>query len=358
LMVVFFFVIGLEVKREIVLGELRELRRAALPIVAAAGGMIGPALVYLALQRGQPAARGWGIPISTDIAFVIGSMALLSARVPAGLRMLLLSIAIADDIGAILVIAIGYTDQIHLVPLALGFVGLAAVWGLTLLGVRSFLVYTVVAALVWLAFHQSGVHATIAGVALGLLTPARSRAGSGVLLRFFAHPSETGPDHEATAALRVGQVRTLQRVARDAVSPLEYLESTIHPWVCFGIIPLFALANAGVAFHIADVANPVALAVGVALVLGKPAGILLVSWLAMRIRIAQLPDGLSWSVFARGTLLTGIGFTMSLFIAGLSLDGPSLDAAKVGILGGSAAAAVLGLFALSRLPPRPASGMP
>jgi NhaA family Na+:H+ antiporter len=352
LMAVFFFVIGLEVKREIVLGELRELRRAALPIVAAVGGMAGPALVYLALQRGRPAENGWGIPMATDIAFVVGCMALLSARVPAGLRVLLLSIAIADDIGAILVIAIGYTDQIHVAPLVLGCAGLAAMGGLARLGLRSFLVYTLLGAFVWLCFHESGVHATIAGVALGILTPARSRVGASALQRLLARRRAEPRDDGANVAPRAGDVLALQRVARDTVSPLEYLEAKIHPWVCFGIMPLFALANAGVAFHFAELADPVALAVGVALVLGKPAGILATSWLALRLRIARLPDDVSWSVFASGALLTGIGFTMSLFIAALALEGSSLDAAKVGVLAGSAVAGLLGLAALARFLPR------
>jgi Na+:H+ antiporter, NhaA family len=340
LMAVFFFVIGLEVKREIVLGELRELRSAALPIVAATGGMVGPALVYLALQKGQPGVRGWGIPMATDIAFVVGCMALLQSRVPPALRVLLLSIAIADDIGAILVIAIGYTAGIHGIALALGLVGLAAVYALRRLGVRGLLVYTLAGGLVWLAFHESGVHATIAGVALGLMTPARGYVGEEALRGVLA-------DAEQAA----GDVRRLRNVARETVSPLEYLEATIHPWVGFAIMPLFALANAGVAFRFADLGHPVALAVGAGLVLGKPAGILLASWLAIRAGIARRPEGVTWTVFAGGGLLTGIGFTMSLFISGLALEGASLDAAKVGILAGSGVAALLGMCVLARVLP-------
>jgi len=353
LMAVFFFVVGLEVKREIVLGELRELRRAALPIVAAAGGMAGPALVYLALLHGQPAARGWGIPMATDIAFVVGCMALLSSRVPKALRVLLLSIAIADDIGAILVIAIGYTAEIHLTALALGFLGLGLVVVLGRLGVRSTLVYSLIGALVWLAFHESGVHATIAGVALGLLTPARSHIGEGTLRRIVSQAAARMQGEETqTMDQRAGRVRRFQRIARETVSPLEYLEAAIHPWVGFVIMPLFALANAGVAFRVSDFAHPVALTVAAGLVLGKTAGVLVSSWLATRLGIARLPEGVGWSVMAAGALLTGIGFTMSLFVAGLALEGADLDAAKVGILAGSLVSALLGMGALARCLPR------
>ncbi len=301
LMVVFFFLVGLEVKRELAIGELRDPRRAALPILAALGGMVVPAAVYLALIGGGPAVRGWGIPMATDIAFVVGCLALLGSRVPHGLRIMLLSLAIADDVGAILVIAIGYTTGISLGALLLGGLGLVAVVALQRAGVRAYAVYVALGVLIWLAFLESGVHATIAGVILGLLTP---------------------------------------------IEPLAVLERTLHPWVRFLVMPTFALANAGVALDPAHVGDPVALAVGAGLLLGKPLGIASTSWLAVRLGLARLPDRVGWAAIVGSGLLAGIGFTMALFIAGLAL-GPELrDAAKVGILAGSALAAVGGILLL------------
>jgi len=348
LMAIFFFVIGLEVKRELVLGELRDPRRAALPVFAAIGGMVVPAGIYLALQSGQPGARGWGIPMATDIAFVVGCMAILGRRVPNGLRVMVLSLAIADDIGAILVIAIGYTESLNLTALALGFLGIAGMFGLSRLGVRRFSVYTVVGAGVWLAFHESGVHATIAGVILGLMTPARSYIGPGVLgeaVTWAREMFEGAGLH--TAHDRAVAVRDLRRVTRETVSPLEFLENVLHPWVGFVIMPLFALANAGVPFQLADFTEPVATAVMAGLTIGKPLGILVMSWLAIRIGLARLPEGVNWRMVAGGGALAGIGFTMALFIAGLALEGELLNAAKVGILAASLLSAVIGVTVLS-----------
>ena len=354
LMVIFFFVIGLEVKREIVLGELQDMRRAALPIAAALGGMIVPAGVYLALQAGGPAQDGWGIPMATDIAFVVGCMAVLGSRIPHGLRVLLLSLAIADDIGAILVIAVGYTEEIHLGALALGLLGIGVVGLLSRLGVRSFLMYTILGFAIWSAFLASGVHATIAGVILGLMTPARSSLSGTAFGRFLERASDVlgGGEWSETDA-RGAKVRRLQQAARESVSPLEYLESLLHPWVAFVVMPIFALANAGVPFAVADFAQPVALAVAAGLIIGKPLGILLFSFLAVRVGLARLPDRVGWGAVMGGGFLAGIGFTMALFIAGLALEGDQLNPAKVGILGASAVAAVLGMSALLILLPGP-----
>jgi len=354
LMAVFFFVIGLEVKREIVLGELRGLRQAALPIAAAIGGMVVPAAVYLLLQGDGPARAGWGIPMATDIAFVVGCMAVLGRRVPHRLRVLLLSLAIADDIGAILVIAIGYTDSIDAVALAWGFGGIALVVVLQRLGVRSIAAYTVAGAGTWFAFHESGVHATVAGVVLGLQTPARSYlspiAFGGVIRRAGADlEADEGP-----GAHRAGRVRELSRAARERVSPLEYLESTLHPWVAFGILPLFALANAGVPFRLADLGDPIALAVAAGLLVGKPVGIVAASFAAVKLGLARKPAEVSWATLTGAGLLAGIGFTMALFVSGLALTGPELDVAKVGVLAASAVAAAAGMGLLVATLPRPA----
>jgi NhaA family Na+:H+ antiporter len=344
LMTIFFFVVGLEVKRELVVGELRDLRSAALPIVAALGGMVAPAALYLALQYGTPSARGWGIPMATDIAFVVGCMAVLGPRVPAGLRILLLSLAIADDIGAILVIAIGYTSHLNLMALGWGIAGLVAVVVLTRVGVRSHVVYLLVGALVWYAFHESGVHATVAGVILGLLAPAQPWVSKDRLRAIMD-----------AYAKQEAAVETVETAARESVSPLERFETMLHPWVSFVIMPVFALANAGVQVDAHDFRDPVALAVMVGLVLGKPIGIVSFSWVAVRCGLARLPAGVSWSVLAAGGVLAGIGFTMALFIAGLALEDEPLNAAKVGVLSASALCAVVGVALLAWLLPRPAT---
>jgi NhaA family Na+:H+ antiporter len=348
LMAVFFFLVGLEVKRELVLGELRDPRRAALPIAAALGGMVAPALIYLLLIGDGPARRGWGIPMATDIAFVVGCMAVLGRRIPSGLRVLLLTLAIADDIGAILVIAVGYSDGVHMGMLGAGAAGIALVALLSRLGVRSFGVYTVVGVAIWWCFHASGVHATIAGVILGLQTPARSTLDRTALGRFLTTIDEP--------ARGVGDVQRLMRVARETVSPLDYLMAALHAWVGFVILPVFALANAGVRLDASALTHPLALAVGAGLLLGKPLGIVAVSWAAVRLRISSLPAGVSWSLLAAGGCLAGIGFTMAIFIAGLALEGRLLDTAKVGILAGSAISAVVGMALIYRLAPLPAVG--
>jgi len=353
LMVIFFFVIGLEVKRELALGELRDVRRAMLPCAAALGGMLVPAGIYLAMQSGEAGVRGWGIPMATDIAFVVGCMAVLGSRIPAILRVILLSLAIVDDIGAILVIAIGYTDEIHLTALLLGLGGLVAILGLGRLGVRSFGIYAIVGTLVWLAFHESGVHATIAGVLLGLMTPARSRISAGVFGQLLERVTDFIRGDEWKSPHRAEGVRRLQRATRETISPLEYLENTLHPWVGFVIMPVFALANAGVPFELADFTQPVALAVMAGLVIGKPIGILLFSWLTVRVMLKRLPDRLNWGVMAGAGCLAGIGFTMALFIAGLALTDELLDAAKVGIIGGSVISAAAGMALLVVLLPKP-----
>ena len=353
LMAVFFFVIGLEVKRELVVGELRDPRRAALPIAAALGGMLVPAAIYLGLQGGGPAAAGWGIPMATDIAFVVGCLALLGSRVPLSLRVMLLSLAIADDIGAILVIAIGYTQSLDLGALALGFVGFAVIYALARLGVRSLLVYVVAGACVWFEFHESGVHATIAGVALGLMAPAHAYVNQGGVAGALERASEVfrGERWEQMSG-RAAQIRSLERVTREAISPVEYLEARLHPWVAFFIMPVFALANAGVPLDLGAFTSPVALAVAAGLVVGKPVGVVLFSWVAIRLGIAAMPREIGWDVLWGAGALAGIGFTMALFIAGLALEGPLLDAAKVGTLGGSVVSAALGMALLARRLPQ------
>ncbi len=351
LMTIFFFVVGLEVKREIVLGELRDPRKALLPVFAALGGVVMPAVIYLALQWREPGQRGWAVPMATDIAFVVGFLALFGKRVPFGLKILLLSLAIVDDLVAVLIIAFVFTETI-----AWSFLGLAAgafglVYAFNRIAVRSVGVYVLIGAVIWLAFLRAGVHPTVAGVLLGLLTPARAWIGqttlADVLKGAWQRVSrEDGDSHDART-----EVGRTQFAAREAVSPLERLEHGLHPWVAFGIMPVFALANAGVALKFSSLGEPVAIAVAAGLVLGKPIGILLLCLFAVRSRVTSLPDGVTWGMLAGGACLAGIGFTMALFLNALAFpvaEFPDIEAAgKIGTLAGSLVSATLGALVLS-----------
>jgi Na+:H+ antiporter, NhaA family len=363
LMAIFFFVVGLEIKRELVAGELREWRTALLPVVAALGGMIIPGGVYLAFQWGQPGQRGWAIPMATDIAFVVGVLALFGRRAPFGLKILLLSLAIVDDLGAVLLIALVFTDHLAWGWLAASAAGLALTYGLNRAGVRRVGVYVVVGTFVWLAVYRSGVHATVAGVLLGLLTPASAWVGDKALAEVvgdvWRRLRGDGPELGRPADLN-----RLAFAAREGVSPLERLETGLHPWVAFGIMPVFALANAGVTVGGVGVTDPVAVAVAAGLFVGKPVGILLFTWAAVRAGLVRLPAGVGWGVFAGGACLAGIGFTMALFLTGLAFSSPGGEsplsaAGKLGTLTGSVLSAVLGcvilLIATRRTSPNTAS---
>jgi Na+:H+ antiporter, NhaA family len=286
--------------------------------------------------------------MATDIAFVVGCMAVLGKRVPHGLRVMLLSLAIADDIGAILVIAIGYTSDLSLPWLGAGFGGFGLILILSFIGVRSFLVYTIVGAAIWFAFHESGVHATIAGVILGLMTPTARIVGVEEARGFFDRVSNRlhGDDWNDEGEM-VERVRDQCRVARETVSPLAFLIHVLHPWVSFLIMPVFALANAGVPIGQGYITEPISLAVIAGLFLGKPIGVTLASLLAVKLRVAQLPVGVTWLQVVGGGALAGIGFTMAIFIAGLAVNYPLLDQAKVGILAASVFSAVAGMVVLT-----------
>ena len=349
LMTLFFFVVALELKRELVLGELRNPRMAALSIAAAAGGMLVPAAIYVMMQWGQEGAHGWGIAMATDTAFVIGCLAVLGRRIPQSLRVFMLSLAIVDDIGAILVVAIGYGGQLDFAALAFGGLGIAIVVGMGLLGIRSIPIYFLVGGLTWLAVDASGIHATVTGVILGLLTPTRRWVSEerlrAILDRVVAYPADHwSGDPEDRKARRLAEV-----AARETLSPVERLEIMLHPWVGFGIMPLFAFANAGVPLSAADLRNPIATAVFFGLTLGKPLGVITFSWLAVRSGIAVRPPSLDWGMVAGGGMLAGIGFTMALFIAGLAFGDDHLNAAKLGILSASVVSAVLGTALLAWL---------
>jgi NhaA family Na+:H+ antiporter len=350
-MTLFFFLVALELKRELVLGELNNPRMAALSIAAALGGMLVPAALYLALQWGQPGEMGWGTVMATDTAFVIGCLALLGSRIPQSLRVFMLSLAIADDIGAIVVVAIGYSSHIAWAALALAALGVAIVRAMAVLGFRGFPLYFLVGAFIWLAVDASGIHATITGVILGMMTPARRWVSDerlyAILGQVVAHPS--GADRSgATKDRQTLQVAEI--AARETLSPVERLEIALHPWVGFVIMPLFAFANAGLPLSIGDLGSSVTVAVFVGFALGKPIGVLTFSWLAVVSQIAIRPPDLSWRLLARGGLLAGIGFTMSLFIANLAFSKSLIDSAKLGIFLASIFSAVAGLALLMWLP--------
>lgn len=350
LMTIFFFVVGLEIKRELVHGELRDRRKALLPAVAALGGVVMPAAIYLALQWGEPGQRGWAIPMATDIAFVVGCLALFGERVPFGLKILLLSLAIVDDLIAVLIIAFVFTETLAWGWLAFAGIGFALVYLFDLIGVRSVAVYFIVGTLIWLAFLQAGVHPTVAGVLLGLMTPADAWVGPNTLADVLKTESERASREAAEPRRSRVDVADAQFAAREAVAPLQRLEDGLHPWVAFGIMPLFALANAGVVLSLASLSEPVAVAVAAGLAVGKPVGILLVCVLAIRTGLTSLPDGVSWAMLVGGACLAGIGFTMALFLNGLAFPAaafPVAEAAgKIGTLIGSAVSVVLGVTVL------------
>lgn len=360
LMTVFFFVVGLEIKRELVEGALSDARKAALPIGAAVGGMVVPAAIYLALNPTAPSHEGWGVPMATDIAFAVGVLTLLGKRVPAALRVLLLALAIIDDIGAILVIALFYSTGFSVDGLAVAIAGLALLFLLRQIGVRTAWAFVPAGLVVWAGMYQTGVHPTIAGVVVGLLTPAVSWFGRDGFMRV-AHDAlddferRVGSGRDDHALLEPLDRLALAR--REALSPALRVEKALHPWVAYGVMPLFALANAGVNLRGIEVADPsfgvIFAGVVLGLVAGKPLGVLGVSWLMVKLRLAVLPEGVTW----RGVLLVGavagIGFTMAIFIAQLAFADPTLlGIAKLGVLTATALAAALGLVGGSFLLPR------
>jgi Na+:H+ antiporter, NhaA family len=357
LMALFFLLVGLELKREALVGELASLKDAALPIFAAAGGMLVPALIYLALNPDAPAARGWGVPMATDIAFAIGILVLLASRIPRALIVFLMALAIADDLGAVLVIALFYTADIDQGALLNGAIALGVLVLLNRGGVRARLPYWLVGLLLWYFTALSGIHATVAGVLLAFTLPVRPKHTASefearvteLLASFRQHaadpatPSDTMRSHDmATIAAHV------QSAAQTVQSPLQRTEHGLGAPVTFLILPVFALANAGVDFRGADLLNslnqPITLGITLGLVLGKFIGIGGFSWLAVKFGIARLPSQVKWMHLLGAAWLGGIGFTMSLFIAQLGFTEPEqLEQAKVGILLGSLVAALLGL---------------
>ena len=321
LMAIFFFVVGLEIKRELLEGRLSSWQQASLPAIAAVGGMLVPALIYVALNAGDPVAlNGWAIPAATDIAFALGVLALLGNRVPPALKVFLLALAILDDLGAIIIIALFYTADLSLASLAIGGIGAAILVGMNLAGVTRIAPYLLIGLIMWVCVLKSGVHATLAGVVIALTIPLSARDAQGR-------------------------------------SPLRHLEGALHPWVVFCIMPVFAFANAGVALtglSLADVFAPVPLGIALGLFLGKQVGVLGFAWLGTRLGLCRMPDGVGWSQAYGVALLAGIGFTMSLFIGTLAFPDPEYaTAVRLGVLYGSTLSAVLGYLVLRLAAPAP-----
>ena len=354
---IFFFVVGLEIKREILAGELSSVRKATLPIVAAVGGMVVPALVFHLINPDGPAARGWGIPMATDIAFALGVMALLGDRVPGGLKVLLTALAIVDDIGAILIIALFYTDSIALFSLAAGGVCFVLAVGANLSGVRHTLAYLALGTFCWLGFLKSGVHATLASVLMAMTIPSRSRLDLSHLRRRLEDYAATLGRREPGGGRRlltVEEQRLLHHLADDtekASAPLQDLEHAMAPLVTFLVLPLFALANAGVAVQgdlWTALTAPLSLGIVAGLFAGKQAGILGAAWIAVVAGLADLPEQVTWRQVHAVGVLGGVGFTMALFVNGLAFpsDVALQDTGKVGVMAASFAAGVVGLALL------------
>lgn len=357
LMAVFFFVVGLEIKREVLVGELASPKKAALSVVAAIGGMLVPAAFYALLNMGSAGAAGWGIPMATDIAFAVGVLALLGNRVPLALKVFVTAVAIVDDLGAVLVIAFFYTAEIAWSALGLAAIVFMALLLINRLGIRRVEPYALLGTVLWFAFLKSGIHATIAGVLLAMTIPARRLIDSSqylerakLLVAEFAEDVRSGLS-EPTADQR-DALHSLEVATEQIQTPLTRLEHALHPWVAFLIMPLFALANAGVSLGGeigATLTSPITLGVILGLFLGKQVGILVAAWISTRMGLAVLPSGVSMRQIWGVAMLCGIGFTMSLFIAGLAFtDAALLDSAKVGILAASLLSGAVGGIVLTR----------
>ena len=355
LMAVFFLLVGLEIKRELLAGELSSPRQAALPIAGALGGMIVPATIFAALTVGTPAVRGWGIPMATDIAFALGTLALAAPHLPTGAKVFLTALAIVDDMGAVLIIALFYTAHVEWQALGSAAAVYAVLIALNRAAIRQLTPYVVLGAVLWLFVHESGIHATVAGVLLAFTVPARSRidaaefsARARTLIDEFDR-TETGDLLVLTSKGQQEALFALERTSEAVTEPLLRLEHALHGFAAFIVMPLFALANAGVSLS-GPFGDPgLSLAAGLGLALGKPAGIMLAVWLAIAGGVAALPHRVTWAMLHACAWLGAIGFTMSLFIATLAFDAAaSLDAAKIGVMAGSLCAGIVAVVLLRR----------
>lgn len=350
LMTIFFLVVGMEIRREIHEGALSNMRQASLPIMAALGGVIVPALIYVALNTEPSRIQGWAVPTATDIAFAVGVLALLGRGIPSNVRVFLLALAIIDDIIAVLIIALFYSGGLDLSGFLVAAMGILVVLSFQRMGIGSAFAYILPGAIVWTGLLMTGAHPTLAGVVLGMMTPVLSRPTRERPLDMVAHAAQKLRDHndeQDTHDLNVS-LKQLRLAQRELLPPVVRVQMALHPWVAYGIMPIFALANAGVSMDGIDLSSSgpqwVMAGVALALVLGKPLGIFGVSWLMVRLGWCQLPPGVSWGSVLLVGLLAGVGFTMSIFIAMLAFDSEALlGAAKLGVLAGSLVAALLGL---------------
>ena len=357
LMMIFFFSVGLEIKREIVSGHLSTWQKAILPVAGALGGMIAPALIYTLFNHGTPYAHGWGIPMATDIAFAIAIMSIVGKKVPVAMKVFLTALAVADDLGSIFVIAIFYGTTIHFELLLLAAIVLIVAWILNKLKVSELLVYTVIGVVLWLLFYHSGIHATIAGVLLAMFVPSKPKYNKKYFInkvRFLMEDFVT-KDREVAVTENEEQMADLYRIrhiALDSASLSQRFEHLLSPWVNFVIMPLFALVNAGVPIESLEDLNIFSSTQGAGIVfglwVGKPLGIILLSWLFVKAKLAEMPEGVHWGMFAAVACLGGIGFTMSIFMDTLAFAAQPhfIAAGKIAVLIGSVAAAVTGLIAV------------
>ncbi len=356
LMAVFFFVVGLELKREFIAGELSSFRKAVLPMAAALGGMLAPALIYLLINRGLPSEAGWGIPMATDIVFALALLTLGGKKIPLSAKVFLVALATVDDLGAVVVIAFFYSSDLSLVSLGIGLGLFTVLIAANYIGVRNTIFYSLIGiAGVWLAFLLSGVHATIAGVLVAFAIPARTHIdekGYSKRINLFIAEFDKEIPKEGTLLTQNQHriISSIKKVSSEATTPLQQIEDVLHPWVKFLVIPLFALSNAGVEIgsdFFADVVNPISIGIFGGLVLGKIVGILSFTWILVKLNVATLPHEITWKhVMALG-LLAGVGFTMSLFISGLAFSDPHMiDQSKYGILLASLLSGILGVLIL------------
>lgn len=359
LMALFFFVIGLELKREFIAGELSTYKKAVLPMVAALGGMLLPALIYFAINKNEPSINGWGIPMATDIAFALAILSLAGKHIPYSLKVFLSALAVADDLGAVLVIAFFYTAHIAIIPLLIASSLLLLLFIGNLVGIRSILFYLIIGVVIWICFLASGVHATMAGVLVAFMIPARTKIDERNFVenvRFYSEKFELAMPQRGTL-ITSEQHQTIEKIKQlstDAETPLQKVEYALHPWVAFVIMPLFALANAGMNIDnnfISSLNNPVSIGVISGLTLGKFTGVLLFTWLMVKLKLAALPTHVNWKHIMGVAMLAGVGFTMSLFVTGLAFkDGNMIDDAKYGILLASLVSGIAGTIVLRKQP--------
>ena len=358
LMAIFFFVIGLELKREFLDGELSTIRKASLPMMAALGGMVVPALIYFAINKNTDASHGWGIPMATDIAFALALLSMAGKHIPPSIKVFLSALAVADDLGAVLVIAFFYTAEVNFLALGVGGLFLLALVIGNVLGVRNSIFYLILGIGVWIGFLLSGVHATIAGVLVAFTIPAITRINEleySTNLSILAHEFDKEIPNNSTLTTPE-QHQTIQKIKQlslAAETPLQKIEHHLHPWVAFIIMPLFALSNSGIVFGsdiLVAIINPVSIGVAIGLIIGKFTGILLFTWLMVKTGLTRLPEAANWKHIIGVALLAGIGFTMSLFISGLAFKNPTfVDQAKYGILIASIIAGISGTLVLKRI---------